>query len=129
MTRSRRIAGIVGPTILAVAISELVNHRIWSGVAAPVVYLDGTLLFVAGLSIVRAHNVWSLRWPVLVTLVGWAAIFGGLYRMFAPDARQAPQDMVTFTFIALLALTGLFLTYMAYRPLGRPGSSTNQTRP
>ncbi len=42
------------------------------------------MLFVAGLSIVRAHNRWKDGWPVLVTLMGWFAILGGLARMFAP---------------------------------------------
>ena len=58
---------------------------------APVVliYLNGTLLFVAGLSIVRAHNQWKADWPVLVTLMGWFAIVGGLFRMFDPPPPYA----------------------------------------
>jgi hypothetical protein len=47
--RSRQIARIVGPTLIALGISEALNP-------APVVYLNGTLLFVAGLAIVQAHN-------------------------------------------------------------------------
>jgi hypothetical protein len=50
----------------------------------PHVYLSGTLLFVAGLAIVRAHNSWTPGWPVLITLVGWIAMLAGLGRMAAP---------------------------------------------
>src|SRR5690242_14183385 len=32
------------------------------------------LLFVAGLAIVRVHNVWVGGWPVLVTVLGWVAV-------------------------------------------------------
>jgi hypothetical protein len=47
----------------------------------PVVYLSGTLLFVAGLATVRAHNRWVRAWPLLLTVLGWAALAVGLLRM------------------------------------------------
>lgn len=46
----------------------------------PVVYLSGTLLFVAGLAIVRVHNRCARDWTVLLTLTGWMAIGLGLVR-------------------------------------------------
>jgi len=64
---SKSIAALVGPTLLAVSASEALNLRIWSAAGAPIVHLNGCLLFVAGLSIIREHNVWSLRWPVALT--------------------------------------------------------------
>ena len=67
---AKPIAAILGPTLVAVTVSELLNFRIWSSVAAPVVYLNGALLFVGGLVIVRSHNVWRLGWPLLITLSG-----------------------------------------------------------
>jgi hypothetical protein len=39
---------------------------------------------VAGLAIVRAHNIWVGGWPVLVTVLGWLAILSGLVRMLFP---------------------------------------------
>ena len=59
---------------------------------APLIYLNGLLLFVAGLWIVRVHNHWTCRWPVMVTLVGWVAILVGLFRMFAPEVQQASHS-------------------------------------
>jgi len=67
---AKPIAAILGPTLVAVTVSELLNFRIWSSVAAPVVYLNGALLFVGGLVFVRSHNVWRLGWPLLITLSG-----------------------------------------------------------
>ncbi len=71
---SKRIAGLVGPTLIASSASEALNYRIWDDNLAPVTYLDGALLFVGGLSIVRAHNRWRGGWPVLTTLAGWSAL-------------------------------------------------------
>jgi len=113
MPNSKSIAGLVGPTLLAMSASEALNLRIWSAVAAPIVYLNGCLLFVAGLSIVRLHNVWSLRWPVAITLIGWLALATGLYRMFFPRAPQGAENVATYTVIASLLAIGGVLTAMS----------------
>ena len=118
MTNSIRIAGLLGPTLVAIAVSEWINLPIMLSNPAPVVlvYLNGTLLFVAGLSIVRAHNRWNGGWPVLVTVMGWLAILGGLARMFAPAFAQQHEQSTTAIralLIVLLAI-GIFLTFQAY---------------
>jgi hypothetical protein len=68
---------------------------------------------IAGLSIVRAHNVWVRRWPVLITIVGWFAIGAGLARMAAPVAAQqaGASAAVLYGSLAALLLVGLVLTY------------------
>ncbi|HTQ14788.1 MAG TPA: hypothetical protein VMH86_13015 [Rhizomicrobium sp.] len=113
MPGSKSIAALVGPTLIAVTASEALNLKIWSGVAAPVVYLNGCLLFVAGLSIVRAHNIWPPRWPVAITLVGWLALAAGLYRMFFPNAPQGGENIATYVVIAALFAVGCLLTVMS----------------
>ena len=120
MTNSRQIAGLLGPTLIAITVSEAMNLRIWTTTTgpslAPVVYLNGTLLFVAGLAIVRAHNGWTGGWPVLVTLMGWLAMLGGLVRMFAPMSAQRSEQNTTsvFALISVLLAIGIFLTFKAY---------------
>ncbi len=114
MTSSKQIAGLIGPTLIALTVSESLNLHIWATNLASVIYLNGTLLFVAGLSIVRVHNRWTRSWPVMVTLVGWVAILGGLFRMFAPQAHQGGQNIPTYAVILLLFAIGVFLTFKAY---------------
>lgn len=116
MTNSKQIAGLIGPALIALTIPEAINAHIWAAQTAPVVYLNGGLLFVAGLSIVRAHNYWGLGSPVTVTLVGWGAILAGLFRMFFPEiARQGAQNTSTVIATAMIASAiGIFLTFKAY---------------
>ncbi len=123
MTDSKYIAGLIGPTIMAVSVSEAMHLPIWETNIAPVTYLNGSLLFVAGLAIIRAHNRWTWGWPVLVSLVGWVALLGGLFRMFAPEARQASQNSFTYAGLALLCALGALLTFKAYRREGSPVAS------
>jgi hypothetical protein len=108
------MAGLIGPTLFVLGASEAINYRIWENTSAPLIYLNGLLLFVGGLSIVRVHNRWTRQWPVIVTLVGWVAILGGLFRMFAPETQQAAQNAPTTIITAsLVCAIGLFLTFKA----------------
>ena len=130
-TNSRRIAGLVGPTLIAISLSEALNLRLMAADIGPhlvhLVYLNGTLLFVAGLSIVRAHNHWTADWPVLVTLTGWLVMLGGLIRMFAPVSAQGAVHHTTALFAVLIILLalGIFLTFQSYVGEGEsPKSAT-----
>lgn len=123
MSDSKRIAGLVGPTIVAMVVSEfpLVQPHLYDAQIPPVVYLSGTLMFVGGLALVRAHNRWARDWSVLLTLSGWLFLILGLVRMFAASAYQrgaVNTGATTFMVLeGLLLLVGLILTFQAYRPV------------
>ena len=112
---SRAIAGIAGPTMVAIGASEALTYRIWASNIAPLIYVNGVLLFVAGLAMVRAHNRWTRGWPVLMTVTGWLGIFVGLFRMFAPEVQQRGENAPTTIITAILTgVVGLVLTFEAY---------------
>jgi hypothetical protein len=115
LTDSRRIAGLLGPTLIALTASEVVTADIWVNVPATQAYLAGCLWFVAGLSIVRAHNRWS-GWPILVTIMAWFALIGGLLRMFAPVRVQqnVPRPATLLGIQLVLFAIGVFLSWKAY---------------
>ena len=101
--------------MMALGATEALNLRIWVNVQAPVIYLNGTVLFVTGLAIVLSHNLWTRSWPVMITLAGWVTLLGGSYRMWAPDANQAPDHPFTYVGFALLSAYGAVLSYFGYR--------------
>jgi hypothetical protein len=121
MLNSKRIAALVGPTIVAMVVSEfpLVQPHLYDAQIPPVVYLSGVLMFVGGLAIVRAHNRWALDWTVLVTLSGWFFLALGLFRMFAAGLYQRASGQTSATvFVVLesvLLVIGLVMTFQAYR--------------
>ena len=120
MADSKDLAALIGPTMIALGATEALNLDMFAGQIAPVVYLNGGILFVVGLALVRAHNRWVWTWPVLITLTGWVLLFGGLYRMIAPAAPQAPQAAASYAMFAVLALLGAFLSYKGYGPRDPP---------
>ncbi len=120
MTNSKRIAGLVGPTIVAMTASEfpLVQPNLYDAQIPPVVYLSGVLMFVGGLAIVRMHNHWARDWTVLVTLSGWFFLALGLFRMFAAGLYQrGSANTSTAVFMVLeviLLVIGVIMTFKAY---------------
>ena len=120
VSNSKAIAGLIGPTIVAMVVSEfpLVQPHLYDAQIPPVVYLSGTLMFVGGLAIVRAHNRWTRDWTVLVTLSGWFFLVLGLFRMFAAGTYQRTSANTSATVFmileGMLAILGLFLTFKAY---------------
>lgn len=116
MTTSRLIAALAGPYLVATGITEAINLRAMGAEPASVVlvYLNGSLLFVAGVAILRVHNRWSRTWPVLVTVTGWSALLGGLARMIAP--RQTTSDSNgAYVLLAIMTVVGAILTREGYR--------------
>ena len=120
MANSKRIAALLGLTIVTMVASEfpLVQPHLYDAQIPPVVYLSGVLMFVAGLAIVQAHNVWQRDWTVLVTLSGWFFLVLGLFRMFAAGLYQRSSASASSIFFmileAILFVVGLIMTFKAY---------------
>ena len=120
MASSKQLAGVVGPTIVAMIVSEfpVVQPHLYDAQIPPVVYLSGVLMFVAGLAIVRVHNRWAWDWTVLVTLAGWFSGGLGLFRMFVASAYQrgaaGTPPLVFMVLEGTLLLCGIVLTFKAY---------------
>ena len=127
MDRSRFIAGLVGPTLAAIAISIFVNGGMLAEMAQQLssnyalIFISGVITLPVGLAIVLAHNVWR-GWPAVITAFGWLAIVGGLARILAP--RQLAgfahglivQDWPVMAVAGLILVIGLFLSLKAFRP-------------
>ena len=124
MANSKQIAALLGPTMVAMLVAEfpLVQPHLYDAQIPPVVYLSGVLMFVAGLAIVRVHNIWVRNWTVLVTLSGWSFLLLGLVRMFAAGQyRQATASTSSWVFMLLegcLLVVALFITFKAYSRSG-----------
>lgn len=126
MTTSELIAGLVGPLFVAVAAALLINRRNVADLVTGVlngpefVFFSGIFTLLAGLAIVRTHNIWSAEWTVLVTILGWLCVIGGLARIIWPDRVTGLRNAMMRTENAITAwalvtlLLGAFLTAKGY---------------
>jgi cytochrome bd-type quinol oxidase subunit 2 len=126
MPSSKTIAGLIGPTLIAIAVALSVNLESFPAPAESVsrdpllIFVSGVLMFIAGLAIVRVHNRWEADWTVLVTVLGWIALIGGLARTMFPIelaamATKFSQDtgLIAAEAVVLLVV-GAFLSYKGY---------------
>jgi cytochrome bd-type quinol oxidase subunit 2 len=122
MPSSKTIAGFIGPTLIAIAVALLLNLESFPALAESVsrdpllIFVSGVLMFIAGLAIVRVHNRWEADWTVLVTVLGWIALIGGLARMMFPIelAAMATKFSQDTGLIVVLLVVGAFLSYKGY---------------
>ena len=116
MANSKHIAKLLGPFLIAMTISEMMNPHIWDNVAVTQIYLAGSLWLPGGFTIIRTHNHWSLNWSVLITIIGWIAILGGLSRMFFPllSQRSAQNTSVVLGLQFILLTIGVILTCKSF---------------
>jgi hypothetical protein len=126
MRTSKTIAALLGPVLIASAMSIFINLQIWPTLVdqafhnAALVFMSGYPLFVAGLAIVYFHNRWAVGWPVFVTALGWLAVLSGLSRILFPSqlagiAMRAVHTTGVMPVAAIInLLLGAFLWFKAY---------------
>lgn len=130
METSIFLARLIGPTCLIMGLALLVNREHFIGVIEDVLasrallYFAGLLALVPGLAIVLVHNVWTLDWRVLVTLIGWLAVIAGALRLLVPGqisrlgAAMLERDAVLIGGAAFYLLLGAVLSLFGYALAG-----------
>ena len=128
-TRAHFIAGLIGPLLMAMASSMLINGNDFRAVIADIgkspalILFSGIVTLVAGLAIVRLHNVWSGGWQIIVSIFGWLALIGGFVRIVLPFQTAALAESFANTgfpipVIALFPLVlGAYLSWQGWRPV------------
>jgi hypothetical protein len=128
MAHSKLIAGFIGPLLAAMGLAMLVNRDLFPAMIGQLaqsyglIFLSGILSLLAGIAIVRVHNVWTGGWQIIVTVLGWLAILGGLARMWFPQLAGPIAETFAGNSMALLvagivvSALGAFLSYKAYGP-------------
>lgn len=92
---------------------ELIGHR-------AIMLVVGVLTLVLGLLMVISHNIWVMGWPIIITIIAWLTLIGGLLRLFFPDTVykiwnktiDKPKKLIAYGVVILII--GLFLLYKVY---------------
>jgi hypothetical protein len=126
MQTSIFLAKLMGPVLLVIGIGMLANTAGYRAMAEEflgsraLIYLAGLLALVPGLAIVLVHNVWTLDWRVLITVLGWLATIGGVFRILFPQHVTtigstiiARPHMMTGSGIVMVA-AGAILGFFGY---------------
>ena len=73
---------------------------------------------VIGLLNILFHNIWENDWPLIITIIGWIALFIGLLLFIFPKRTVLWLDYLNIKFVQVLYMMlffiGLFLLNMGY---------------
>lgn len=76
------------------------------------------LAIIVGLLNILFHNIWELNWKLIITLIGWVALFKGLFLFIFPKRTISKLENFNVKFVQvtyiLLFLIGIYLLNTAY---------------
>lgn len=126
METSLFLAQLIGPVLIVIGVGLLLKQTEFREMATDflssraLIFVSGLLTLVVGLAIVLTHNVWEFNWPVIITILGWLSVFGGVFRILFPDSVQSmgtsmldKPAMMTVSG-AIQIVLGLWLSYVGY---------------
>ncbi len=130
MNTSRFIARLIGPLFLVMGLGTLIEGDLVRALSqeflsnVSLIYLAGMLTLVGGLAIVNVHNVWEANWRVIITILGWLSVIGGVIRLLLPEKVQAlgasmlthPHAMIISG--AVILVVGVILCWTGYELAG-----------
>lgn len=80
--------------------------------------LTSFLAIIIGLINILLHNVWQANWRIIITLLGWIALFKGLIMFTYPLGVLKRLEILNVKFLQVvyvfLLLCGLYLLNMGY---------------
>ena len=129
MTPSAYIARILGPVLVIIGLGLLLEGETFRAMAgeflrsAALIYFSGLITLAVGLAILNVHHLWTRDWRSIITVFGWLALIGGIFRILAPNFVQeigesfiAHRRWPIMGAIVTLAL-GAFLAVMGYQDI------------
>lgn len=145
MQRSIYLAKLVGPVLLTIGIALVFNAQTYRYMAEQflvsyaLIYLAGVIALVAGLALVNAHNLWTRDWRVVITILGWLSLIGGIVRILVPQEGAIVGTAIVAHNLwpvgpgIVMILLGAWLSYEGYlhhraRPRAAPARVSGSKR-
>lgn len=133
-TRTRAFARVLGPffTIVptTVAVRGAYMRTLFTEFKANPMWpwIFGAILLICGLVIIAFHQYWRSPAAIIVSVVGWFLAIRGVLLLTVPraydkagDAVYAGATVFIWVVFACLALCGVYLTYVGWKPQPDPG--------
>lgn len=124
MELSLFLAKFLGLYMLIIAAIWVLRKKPFEAVVREIILSDGLLAFsgvlqiLFGLAIVISHSVWVFDWRGVITLIGYLAIFQGVFRLMFPRQLQhffkKTVEKKSWVWIVILIVLGAFLTYHGF---------------
>jgi hypothetical protein len=122
------VTAVVRASDMRTLLSDFAGNPVWP-------WVTGAFVLLIGLFVIALHQYWRSAPAVIVSVLGWFIALKGLFLLAFPQTYlSAANDAVGAvalwrTGFIVLALLGLYLTYVGWmpaasRPTSQPASST-----
>jgi hypothetical protein len=121
------IARLIGPTFIVIGVGVLLNGSFYNAMIAEAVrsptliYFAGLFALVPGLAILNVYRAWTADWRVIITILGWLMVIGGVIRIVLPQLiATLATDIYSGTavlsiFAVIVLVVGGYLSFEGYR--------------
>jgi len=121
------IARLAGPLLVAIGVGILLNEAVYAALiteavhSPTLIYFSGLLTLVGGLAILNVYWAWTSDWRVIITVLGWLLVIGGVMRIVLPRVTASLATTIYSTSLALtivaviVLVVGGFLSFKGYR--------------
>ena len=119
------LAQLIGIYLILVSLSVLIHPHRFKKImhdflaSAPFLAVSGCVLIFLGLLVLIPHHLWVLKWPVLITILGWVSLLRGFFHLFFPvKTIQFSKQLIDSKGFLLIAwvtlLVGLYLSWIGF---------------
>ncbi len=103
---------------IAVLIGNLDFEKIINDLkqSASLTYFAGCVGIIVGTALVQHHNLWINHWSVIITVIGWIMLIGGLVTVIIPDVLFRMKGCVhnSKPWGIFMILFGLLMGYFGF---------------
>lgn len=125
METAHLIAKIIGIIYVSFGIGLFVNKQFYKEAIPKLVEDTSFLIFggmtavILGVLIIENHNYWTNDWTVLITIIGWIALFKGIVLLAFPSKMAVYKsffnsDLFYKIGTPLIVIFGLVLLYLGF---------------
>ena len=125
------VARLAGPLFVVIGAGILLNSTVYSAMiteavhSPTLIYFSGLSALIPGLAILNVHHSWTADWRVIITILGWLLVIGGVVRIALPQLTASLAGTIysgaaTLPVVAVISLVlGVFLSFEGYRPASK----------
>lgn len=120
------LAKVFGLYFILIAISMLLNKSTYRALMLDIANTPSMVLFIGiftliiGILLVVSHNIWVSNWQILITIMAWLTLIGGIVRVYFPQQAlriglKLMQNDRYFSIATIISLLlGILFCYLGF---------------
>ena len=80
------------------------------------IFVSGCVGIIAGIILIKYHNIWVKNWTVLITIISWFMLIGGAIVVIIPKSLSCYKDIFKRSRLwgICMIIFGMFIAYFGF---------------